>query len=158
MRLAAGGLIAALVAGSIFPASAGQERDAAAIEACIRSAPPTDALQGAGCVGMIAGPCQDESGGAATAGIVQCLQRERDAWDFLLNRYYQALRKSEPEPARSTLRDTQRAWIAFRDKDCQFAYEQFLGGSMRLVAGAACERDRTAERVLHLWAYSNFGN
>lgn len=51
-----------------------------------------------------------------------------------------------------------RAWIAWRDADCRFAYEQFGGGSLRQVAGAACQRDRTAERVLHLYCYPGYGN
>jgi uncharacterized protein YecT (DUF1311 family) len=60
--------------------------------------------------------------------------------------------------ARGPLRSAQRALIAWRDSDCRFAYEQFLGGSMRQITGAACQRDWTAERVLHLRVFMAFGN
>jgi uncharacterized protein YecT (DUF1311 family) len=128
--------------------------DSGQIDSCI--AERGDAA--ASCIGVIAQPCQERPGGETTVGIVACLQQETAAWDALLNRYYTELRKTKAEPARTTLRDAQRAWIGWRDADCRFAYEQFGGGSLRQVAGAACLRDRTAERVLHLHGYLNYGN
>jgi len=141
-----------------LPALADPVSDAEAIERCLGPAGSMEAPDGNACISAIAQPCQQQPGGETTVGIATCLIQERDAWDVLLNRYYKQLRQTGEEPARTTLRDAQRAWIAWRDADCRFAYEQFIGSSMRQVTGAACQRDRTAERVLHLRNFIAIGN
>jgi uncharacterized protein YecT (DUF1311 family) len=151
-------ILIAAVALAPLPALADPAADAEVIERCLGPTGSMEAPDGNACIGVIAQPCQQLPGGETTVGIATCLTQERDAWDVLLNRYYKQLRQTEQEPARGTLRDAQRAWIAWRDADCRFAYEQFLGGSMRQITGAACQRDRTAERVLHLRSFMTFGS
>ncbi len=151
-------ILIAAVALTPLPALADPAADAEAIERCLSPLGSIEAPSGSACIGVIARPCQEQPGGDTTVGVAECLAKERDAWDVLLNRYYQKLRKTEEEPARGTLRDAQRAWITWRDTDCRFAYEQFIGGSIRQITGAACQRDRTAERVMHLRNFMAFGN
>jgi len=51
------------------------------------------------------------------------------------------------------LRDAQRAWIEFRDRNCEYeAYEAF-GGSMQPMLGSLCLEQLTIERVEHFRRY-----
>lgn len=86
-----------------------------------------------------------------------------EAWDRLLNETYadlvllshrrELLAEEEgrtPAPLQTMLRDAQRAWIAFRDADCDHEYAIWGEGSMRQIAGALCLLERTATRTLEL--------
>lgn len=130
--------------------------DAQAIAACL-----DDSADKRACIGTIAVPCADLPGGETTVGISDCLSREHDAWDTLLNRYWKPLMQAAhasdeaeaPRPAgapaaAATLRAAQRAWIAFRDAECAHAAAEWGMGSMRLIAGADCMRSMTAERAI----------
>ena len=153
-------MLRALLAAALLlplPVRADPETDVGLLEDCLG---PADSMEGPGgrdCIGVVSQLCHEAPGGETTVGAAACLLRERDAWDVLLNRHYQELRKAQTDPARTALRNAQRAWIAFRDADCSFAYEQFAGGSIRQITGATCQRDRTAERVLHLRGYLAWG-
>jgi uncharacterized protein YecT (DUF1311 family) len=135
------------------PAAADTETDVATLEQCLGPIGAEANRNDRDCVGAISEPCQDALTNATTVAAAECLLNERDAWDVLLNRYYEELRKAESDPARSTLRQAQRLWITFRDADCDFAYQQFEGGTIRQLTAADCLRDRTATRVLQLRDY-----
>ncbi len=122
--------------------------DVAALEECLGPIEEEGNRDDRDCLGHVSEPCQEALSDATTVAAAECLLRERDAWDVLLNRYYEELRKAESDPARSTLRQAQRLWVSFRDADCDFAYQQFEGGSIRQLTAADCFRDRTASRVL----------
>ena len=118
------------------------------------------------CVGMVSAKCQDvEEGGYSTLGMSSCNNDEYQAWDVLLNEEYKKTisafeewDKDEaeyfPEYARrvETLRAAQRAWIAFRDAQCELDYAIWGSGSMRHIMGTACYLDMAAERTIELWA------
>jgi uncharacterized protein YecT (DUF1311 family) len=128
-----------------FPVDAGQ------VEACFDSQ-AFDAPEAA-CIGEAAAICSDTTDqGQTTLGLSQCMMSEAAAWDALLNREYKALRaKYETEPElRQQLQTAQRAWIAFRDADCGFAYAVWGNGSMRQIGGADCRLRHTARRTLEL--------
>ena len=144
-------LAAALLAP--LPAVADPEPDVATLEQCLGLIGAEENRDDRACLGVISEPCQDALSDATTVAVAECLIDERDAWDVLLNRYYEELRKAEGDPARDTLRDAQRLWIDFRDTDCKFAYEQFEGGTIRQLTAADCLRDRTAARVLEFRDY-----
>lgn len=150
LRLAALAFALSLPAGL---AAADTETDVAALEECLG---PINAEQGPEdreCIGVISEPCQERLTDATTVAAAECLINERDAWDVLLTRYYEELRKAESDPARSTLRQAQDLWVSFRDADCDFAYQQFEGGTIRQLTAADCLRDRTATRVLQFRDY-----
>lgn len=118
------------------------------------------------CMGQMASTCMDEEeGGHSTIGMVWCLNAEADVWDRWLNVEYDvsksgalAVDRDEaeffPEFARraETLLKAQRAWIAFRDAECDLAYAEWGSGSMRNIAYADCRLQMTAERTLRLRA------
>jgi uncharacterized protein YecT (DUF1311 family) len=124
---------------------------------------PRDVL--ALCPGIVSDPCQAEPGGQTSLGMNQCLAREADAWDVVLNRQWPKLmtRAREADAANQvtspvldsaagTLRGAQRAWIAFRDAECRHNYAIWGMGSFRTIAHSACRLDLTVRRVIDFHA------
>lgn len=117
------------------------------------------------CIGRISEKCQEvEDGGYSTLGMSSCNNDEYQAWDVLLNEEYKlvmAAFKAQdlddeiyyPELAIrvESLRTAQRAWIAFRDAECNLAYSIWGSGSMRNIAGTACLLEKTGKRTVDLW-------
>ena len=134
------------------------------LDACYYGA--EDATARAACDGVVIRACiQGEEGGETTLGMASCAAAATKAWDGLLNAEYREtigwtqMMDSEdkalfPEFANreDALRQAQRAWIAFRDAECGFAYAQWGAGSMRHIAGTECIRQLTAKRTLELGA------
>lgn len=150
-------LAALIVSPAVPAAAAGSELvDAETIKACLDGAGPDPA----GCIGEIADPCQDEPGGATTMGIDGCLLREHAAWDVILNETYRAAmstaqqqdaiyEQSGVEPtAADSLREAQRAWVAFRDAECDRLYDLYKDGTVRSNVASACLLDLTARRAI----------
>lgn len=76
-----------------------------------------------------------------------CAAAEHARADTLLNRNYQALLRFV-EPGRvQPLRQAQRAWIRFRDAECEFQASQAAGGSIRPMVHALCLARLTEERA-----------
>ena len=91
---------------------------------------------------------------------VACADRELKKSDAELNRVYQNLMRtlsadSKPingygtDPA-TALRESQQAWVAFRDKNCHWKATAFYGGSGQLVIGVSCLAVATRARVKEL--------
>ena len=151
-------IIAALM--PALPVQAGQlQDDADALESCVVTAWPRNVL--ALCTGIVTDPCQAEPGGQTTQGMNQCLAREADAWDVVLERQFPRLMTRAREvdaanqsavpaldSAAETLRSAQRAWIVFRDAECRHNYAIWGMGSFRAIAHSACRLDLTARRVV----------
>lgn len=118
------------------------------------------------CIGEMASTCMEtEEGGHSTLGMTSCLSGEAQIWDRFLNEEYQATRSFAaamdedereyfPEFARrvEALQVAQRAWIAFRDAECDLSYAEWGSGSMRNIAWADCNLQMTAERTIELRA------
>jgi len=160
---AAAFLIALLPAPALADAS---PENVATLDACMQA--PTGAWPSRACIGVVSDPCLNMPTGESTAGMVHCLFEEADAWDVLLNREYQSARTafkrsdalSAPEWAirAQTLRDAQRAWIAFRDANCESSYAVWGNGSIRRIAWAQCQMQMAAERTLELRALYQIEN
>ena len=118
----------------------------------------------AGCVGKMATACMEtEEGGHSTLGMTFCTLGEAQVWDKYLNVEYQetmaGLTAMDTEEAvyfqefakrAESLREAQRAWIAFRDAECGLAYAMWGSGSMRNIASASCQLEMTAARTIEL--------
>ena len=126
----------------------------------------TDQAARTACIGKMATACMDEQdGGHSTLGMTSCLAAEAQVWDKHLNAEYKAARvfaqamdKDEavyfPEFARraETLLAAQRAWILFRDAECDLERAEWGSGSMRHIAYTDCKMRMTADRTLRLRA------
>lgn len=143
-------LLGALAAPGLAQEPAGLSVDVSVVEACIADAEPGDLTPA--CIGAAAKQCQQAPGGDTTLGISTCVMAEHAAWDAALNREYQAARAhyADDPTAADSLRNAQRAWIAWRDAECAFQYDRYGGGSMRSVASANCRMSMTAMRALEL--------
>lgn len=102
------------------------------------------------CIGYSAKNCLARSENQTTAGMELCNLDEMRAWDLLLNRSYQVLRKDGSVPG---LRDVQRAWISYRDQKCDLFDAVYQGGTIARVLRADCMRQETARRVLDLHSF-----
>ena len=121
-----------------------------------------DAERPADCIGVTVSECVAQPGGDTTVGMVDCIAAETAAWDAILNEEYGATMEdfrqrdatgdiAAPDMTRAgTLRNAQRAWMAFRDAECRAQYAIWGGGTLRQVVGANCVFTETAERAIEL--------
>lgn len=77
-----------------------------------------------------------------------CAARAADAADATLNTLYQKIRArlKGDDPTIALLTATQRAWIAFRDAECDFASSSVAGGSVHPMIRAGCIETLTLAR------------
>ena len=117
------------------------------------AAAPTDAVY-PDCLGQAANKSQDQPGGSTTIGIAACVGLETDVWNAILNEEYgrrrQLFSNSGGGDLTRSLRDAQRAWIAFRDADCALQYERWADDSFWSIAYANCLLKMTASRAVVL--------
>lgn len=67
--------------------------------------------------------------------------------DAALNANYKALLSQLDDGNQQRLRDAQRAWIAFRDKECSFRTQGGSGGSASALASSACLAELSQQRA-----------
>lgn len=92
--------------------------------------------------------CMDRSGGV-TLNMIECISAEAQRQDDQLNRAYQALRADLPPERKKQLLEAQRAWIKFRDTNCDFYYDPD-GGTLARVMANDCVMQMTANRAREL--------
>lgn len=97
--------------------------------------------------------CMDNSGGV-TSSMVQCSGAEFDRQDARLNLNYKAAMGNLQEPQKTLLRDAQRAWIKYRDSNCDL-YARLTGGTIDRINSSSCMLEATAQRADEL---DNIGN
>jgi uncharacterized protein YecT (DUF1311 family) len=100
----------------------------------------------AGAQGDPAEKANDCDGG--TLQILQCIGKQQENWDRKLNAAYQAALKEAEPNQRDLLRQSERAWIKFRETNCD--YYGAADGSISRINAAACFRDMTEKRAREL--------
>jgi uncharacterized protein YecT (DUF1311 family) len=90
--------------------------------------------------------CLDHSGGIDPV-MKRCGADEIVRQDKVLNAVTTKLRAKLKPPLRPSLRATERAWLAYRDAQCRFAYDQGAPGTMAGLLYQSCVIDLTAERI-----------
>lgn len=70
--------------------------------------------------------------------------------DAALNSVYQRLVARLTEPGRARLREAQRAWVAYRDEECDFMSSGVEGGSVQPMIAAMCLEAETRSRTAAL--------
>ena len=80
----------------------------------------------------------------------ECAQREYLKTDTALNDLYRRLRAKLDSEALAMLADAERAWISYRDKQCDFETAGEAGGSIRPMLQADCLKAMTAARNAEL--------
>lgn len=82
-----------------------------------------------------------------TAAMNACYGAARDAADATLNARYKTLMSRLGADDQARLREAQRAWIAFRDKQCAFETAAYSTGSIYPVLVATCVTELTVRRT-----------
>lgn len=108
-----------------------------------------------------ADPCEKQNN---TFEINECAAATLKLKDAELNEAYQALMKSltsddktdttDYAAVRRQLQTAQRAWVQFRDADCNAMYDYNITGSIRNVVMLNCKIDRTVQRTKELRSWS----
>lgn len=114
--------------------------DVAQLRACAIAAGVSDPAKLEACERPILRTCNDD--------YAQCYNRLMAGWDGLLNMSFRELTRTgllERRDARN-LQSAQRAWIKFRDEDCQF-YGGVWPGSRAPGQLAACRHRETRARA-----------
>jgi len=71
--------------------------------------------------------------------------------DMQLNRTYsQLMSELKTKSSKSKLRDTQRVWVTFRDKACEFEADGYKGGRDYPTVVAGCKSGYTEIRIKQL--------
>lgn len=96
-------------------------------------------------------PCD----GSTTRDVEQCLAADLDRADAELNRYYAAatkrLTEQQDTAALAKLRTAERAWIAYRDAECDAVYQSWGQGTIRGAMILGCRIDLTKARTATIW-------
>jgi uncharacterized protein YecT (DUF1311 family) len=91
-------------------------------------------------------PCEGYGSQAEATG---CARREYRAADAELNTVYNRVAGILNEEERALLKESELAWIKYRDSNCVFESSQYKGGTMRPMIESFClarvTRARTAE-------------
>ena len=92
--------------------------------------------------------CMDKSGGV-TADMIECTSTEKARQDARLNENYKKLMSKLSAKRKKMLLEAQRAWIKFRNANCNFYFDP-EGGTAALLAGTGCLLQVTADRAKEL--------
>src|SRR5215831_3778996 len=91
--------------------------------------------------------CMEQSQGA-TPKMFDCLGDELDRQNARLNDNYKKLMSKLSPNRKRMLREAQRAWIKFRETNCDFYFDRD-GGSAARIAASDCSVTMTAARAKH---------
>lgn len=91
----------------------------------------------------------------STAGMINALQWAEKEWDKLLNANYKALMEKLDKESQGRLRESQRAWIKFRDLEYEFngSFWGSFDGTMYRTFSPSFRTDFVKERALRLGYY-----
>ena len=96
-------------------------------------------------------PCE----GSTTRDVEQCLATDLARADAELNRYYAAgtkrLTEQKDTAALAKLRTAERAWIAYRDAECDAVYESWSQGTIRGAMNLGCRIALAKARTATIW-------
>ncbi len=81
--------------------------------------------------------------------MLDCIVDETMRQDKQLNAVYKQLLGTVSAARQKDLREAQRAWIKFRDANCDFYYDSEGGSSAQLIA-SDCRMTMTADRTAEL--------
>ncbi|MGO4812015.1 lysozyme inhibitor LprI family protein [Cupriavidus sp. 2MCAB6] len=84
-----------------------------------------------------------------TAGMHECIAAETARQDKTLNTIYKRLQQAISPARKPRLLDAQRAWLKFRDANCDFQADPD-GGTLAGVNASACVMQMTADRAKEL--------
>lgn len=121
-------------------------RVAIALAACVFAALGTGPAAKPG----LASDQPDCTAPATTADMVVCADQAYQAADGDLNHVWRTMRDHLTKDEKSLLLTAQRAWLKYRDANCDFAASPFAGGTIQPVIRLACLETMTRARTEEL--------
>jgi uncharacterized protein YecT (DUF1311 family) len=91
----------------------------------------------------------------STIGMIDCIQTAMEEWDAELNKYYKLLMNNLDNNEQDKLRDAQRQWLVFRDKEFEFIGIRYgkMEGTMFNIIEADSRNNIVRQRALELKSY-----
>jgi len=96
--------------------------------------------------------CMESSNGV-TINMLECIDAETKRQDLRINKAYKTVMDQLTPERKKQLQQAQRAWITYRDANCQFYFDPD-GGSLARVSANDCFMSATATRSKELEAMS----
>lgn len=93
--------------------------------------------------------CMDKAGGV-TSEMLNCISDEMNRQDARLNENYKGLLSKLAKKRMGELQEAQRAWIKFRQLNCNLYGSAYEGGSLAQVAVNDCVLEATTDRASEL--------
>jgi uncharacterized protein YecT (DUF1311 family) len=88
--------------------------------------------------------------------MCNCAIQARESWDKELNKYYSLLKTKLPKEAFETLKESQKQWLVYRDKEYVFISKYFYEvkqGTMWYAVSESKKRDIVKTRAVELEGY-----
>jgi uncharacterized protein YecT (DUF1311 family) len=79
-----------------------------------------------------------------------CIGKRYEAADGVLNQIYKQLSSMLDDEEQAQLRETETAWLKYRDANCEFVADEYKGGSIRTTIQALCLAEMTRNRTTEL--------
>jgi uncharacterized protein YecT (DUF1311 family) len=95
-------------------------------------------------VSAFAKDCDDA---ISTVDMLNCNAENLASEDKRLNDVYKKLLAKEDKEGQKKLRAAQRAWITFRDAECEYDSDSMRGGSLQAVLYSGCLAEATKSRA-----------
>ncbi|WP_281636679.1 lysozyme inhibitor LprI family protein [Flavobacterium marginilacus] len=92
----------------------------------------------------------------SNAEMCNCTIKARESWDKELNKYYGLLKTKLPKEAFEILKESQKQWINYRDKEYLFIskfYYEVKEGTMWFAVAENKKKEIVKERALELEEY-----
>ena len=103
--------------------------------------------------------CLSEKSNFTTASMAKCTNKAAEDWDTELNKAYKELLSKLTPEGKQSLKQAQRQWIKFRDKEYQFISNMYnrtkFMGTMYIPIRTNKMLHVTKQRALELQGYLN---
>lgn len=93
---------------------------------------------------------QDCTDMTSTYDVRLCLSNELEKADADLNKQYKLCMNKLDKVAQGKLKTAQKAWISFRDAECEYQADEMRGGTYEVVIALGCHVSETKERAEEL--------
>lgn len=99
--------------------------------------------------------CLEQEDNQNTIGMTECDNLALEKWDKELNKVYNSLIKKLTPKGKETLKNSQKAWLKFRDAEYNAIAEMYgnLDGTMWMNVRSSFTMDIIRDRVLQLQSY-----
>jgi len=92
----------------------------------------------------------------SNADMCNCTIQARESWDKELNKYYNLLKTKLPKEAFETLKESQKQWLVYRDKEYAFISKYFYEvqqGTMWYAVAENRKKEIVKSRAVELEGY-----